>query len=597
MTIPWLVAGELATAERLNAPLKSIIELSGLSFSEEFPGFAPLRIFTASKYGAFPTNADNFVALTVMAEAIALNGGGGVAYFDLPGEYLTSDYVSFPSKTTIQSDGAFITSIKRKDATISDLTVSNTAHVIGTGPTPTSKYTIGSRGSGVSVRYITIDGNGLGQGNVTSNNPHGDCFRADYTDDVLTDHARFINAINSGIYLFGCIRSKHNVSISRFNGILNGAGSRNGFTITGPQDDATNQAAQDEHNFNNCDGCDNTDEGLTIGRNGKISVYGGVYARNGHAGIEGDNGTATSDTTSVPEGYIICGANIFGNGVYGINLGNGNVQRIIVAACLIENNPIGFSATFASGTILSIGNGTIIRGIGNTINDHGCIIGTFDYVNLDGLTIDGTGGLSTNLVFLATASNRVIESGSLLLINGGGGNLSITGKLSGRLKAQCRGTVSASTNGAVISGGVNGINDLELDLTIRDSINDGLLLRTNGAGNVTNVRLRGSTCKGNGGIGLHCEEVTGTITGLKIDQMCDFAGNTGLDTSGITDAMLASSKINTHTVRQVTSNPLDGTAGNRPTSPAVGAIVQYTDGALYICTNSSTPVWQKVGAQ
>lgn len=50
--------------------------------------------------------------------------------------------------------------------------------------------------------------------------------------------------------------------------------------------------------------------------------------------------------------------------------------------------------------------------------------------------------------------------------------------------------------------------------------------------------------------------------------------------------------------RQVTADPMDATAGNRPKAAILGEIVQYTDFALYVCvTYAANPTWAKVGGQ
>lgn len=491
-------------------------------------------------FGATGDGATDDMAALKLAAAAIRAAGGGILYAPR-GVYLTSDKIWLPEKTVVLGDGRGATTFRRKSSSVTDATASHQGAIFGVGTADDTPYLVSSHASFVAFQDCTIDGNYTGNPGVTSNTPHADGIDIYYTDYVHCVRVEFINCLNSGSYLFGCRRSYHGDCIARNNGQLGGAGSRNGFSISGPQDDATDRDAQDEHTFVACRAIGNVDEGFAIGRNGWIQLLGCVARENGDAGIEGDSGTATSDTTNVPAGWVISGCTVYNNTLKGITIANSNAQRIVISGTLVEQHPRdGIILTLTSGALLDISGTTVVQCGTSSSSYHGVTIGTFDHVVLNGLLIDGGGGtsLGTGLVFLTQAAVRSIDVAGVKITGHAGGGVSLTGTAKGRLSVQVDTTGTAASDGVTISGGANGVDNLNLDdCFVKNATDRGFFIRTNGAGNLTNIRMRNCTATGCV-YGLECTESTGTITGLILDGN-DFAGNSSGTTTGVTTAMLA----------------------------------------------------------
>ena len=229
-------------------------------------------------------------------QAALTQGAGHLVYIPEGTAIIDGAQPYVKSNTVVEGAGIGLTIIKRKSGSVSDSSPASTRAVIATGSADGTFYTVGSRGSSITFKNMTVDGNAAGNPGVTSNNPHADGIRADSTDDVLLQNVRVQNCLNSGTYLNGCERTQHINVTAVGNGQLGGAGSRNGLTLTGATDDATNRGVQDEHVFVSCISYGNTDAGIVATRNGRIVVANCIVHDNGDVGVEGDNGSATSDT-------------------------------------------------------------------------------------------------------------------------------------------------------------------------------------------------------------------------------------------------------------------------------------------------------------
>lgn len=487
----------------------------------------------------------------IQAAALAAGAVGGVLFLPY-GVAIVGTQVYIPAGVIVRGQGRGATTVRRASGSITNGDANNTGAVFMAGPTDGTLYTAGAHGSGMTYMDLTVDGNGAGNPGVTNVNVGCHGIRTHFVDDLRVLSVEVKNCLETGTYTWGCRRSVHFATSTHNNGQIGVASARNGFSVTGPQDDATDRDAQDGHEFIGCYSYSNTDEGLAVGRNGRIVVTGGAYYSNGDMGIEGDSGTATADTTSVPAGWTITGVHVYSNGTHGIGLSNANVQRVAITGCVVEDNPkCGITTSFTSGSICVI-TGNTIRNWGTLANtDHGISVGTFDRVTLTGNTLDGGAGtLSTGIVLLAQAATRTVTIVGNHILGAGGGGLSITGKATGLVKGNVvYGTVSAFTNGILVSGGANGILNLDIDENfVMNSHAEGIKVRTNAAGNVQGVRLRGNTCTDDQGgktqtYGLGFAEAGGgTVTGLVIADN-DVEGNLNGRILGLTNAMIGSLSV------------------------------------------------------
>lgn len=497
------------------------------------PPAAGLALFNVKDYGALG-GADDTIALKGCLDAIR-TAGGGIMWFP-PGIYRTSAQLYVPSNTVVQGAGRQACRIQRKSNSIANGDPNNTGATLVAGPTDGVLYTVGAHGTSISVLDITVDGNAAGNPGVTNANLGCHGIRFHFVDYVRLTSVELINCLSSGVYLWGCRRSASWGCIARSNGQIAVADSRNGFSVTGPQDDATDRDAQDEHIFIGCHALNNTDEGIAIGRNGRIVIQGCSIHDNGDMGIEGDSSTITADVTSVPAGWTITGCHIYSNGSYGIGLGNSNAQRVVVQGNVIEDNPgPGISASFTSGSLIVIEN-NLIRNFGTRgVNDHAIIVGGADRAVIgDNLLDAGVGTLASGIVFIAQPTARHLNvTGNLVSMLAGGQNgFSMNGMATGRIAGNVfHGTLAAFTDCISIAGGANGIDNLNIeDNLCLNAARYGILVRTTAAGNITNVRIRKNTCTDNQGgktqqYGLATSEAGGgLITGMYIEDN-DFEGN------------------------------------------------------------------------
>lgn len=80
---------------------------------------------------------------------------------------------------------------------------------------------------------------------------------------------------------------------------------------------------------------------------------------------------------------------------------------------------------------------------------------------------------------------------------------------------------------------------------------------------------------------------SGVASGAEIVVLADRGSGLAVDTTD---------QLTWDRVRETGSDPLDATAGNRPTARRVGEQC-FHDGKLYVCTNATTPTWVVVGTQ
>lgn len=492
-------------------------------------------------YGAKGDGATNDRA-GLQAAATAAGVVGGVLYL-AAAIFLVATQVYVPAGVTVLGAGRGVTIVRRKSASIANGDANNSGAVFMAGPSDGNLYTVGAHGAFLSYRDLTVDGNAAGNPGVT--NPNLGCHgvRTHFVDDLQLVGVELKNCLSSGSYVWGCRRSLHSRCSSHNNGQIGVADSRNGIAITGPQDDATDRGAQDDHRVTQSDIYSNTDEGVSFGRNGRVAIVNNSIHDNGDMGIEGDSSTATADVTSVPAGAIIKGNHIYSNGTHGVGVSNANVQRVIVTNNILEDNAkCGVTSSFSSGSLLVV-SGNIIRNWGTaSAGDHGIIIGTFDRVVVTGNLLDGGAGtLSTGIVAIVQAATRHVTITGNQIVGAGGGGMSLTGSLTGTVGNNLvNGTVSAFTDGITIAATTGAIVDLDVHHnTVLGCVDDGFFIRTNGAANLTRLRLRNNTARGNGGDGVTFSEAGGgTITGLVYDAN-DFEGNTGSAITGLTAAMVA----------------------------------------------------------
>ncbi|HEY6177385.1 MAG TPA: glycosyl hydrolase family 28-related protein [Kofleriaceae bacterium] len=549
------------------------------------PPAAGLNLFNVKDYGARGDGVDDTVALKGCLNAIR-TAGGGIMWFP-PGTFVTSAQLYVPSNTIIQGASRQACVVKRKSNSIANGDANNTAAVFMAGPQDGQLYTVGAHGSSISFENITVDGNAAGNPGVTNSNLGCHGIRIHFVDFVRNHNVEMLNCLDSGIYIWGCRRSATFGCIARSNGQIGVASSRNGFHVTGPQDDATDRGAQDEHLFIGCIGQNNTDEGMAIGRAGQIAVIGCTFHDNGDMGIEGDSGTATADAVSVPAGWTISGCHIFNNGAYGIGLGNSNVQRCAVIGNVIEDNAgPGVSASFTSGSLVTVAN-NVIRNFGTrSVNDHAIIIGGADRAVITGNVIDaGAGTLASGIVLIAQTTVRHVNIGNNLISMAAGGqwNISIAGKATGRIgNNTCIGTAAAFTDGVNVNGGANGVDNLDIcENYFSGAARDGIQVRTSAAGNVTNIRVRNNTSVSNGAYGFTCSEAGGgTVTGLYLSNN-DFEGN-ATGRVNITNAAGASGRYRSATVALALG-------ANVATDLAAGDTFTLTDNAVGTARTMTNP--------
>ena len=516
-----------------------------------FPGLMG-PVYNVKAFGAKGDGVTDDTTALGSAAAVAT----GANLWLPPGTYITTQLSALAGCMLIGS-GPGVSIIKRKSSSIANGNSNNTGAVIFFNAGLAGLSDPGTHLQFCGARDLTIDGNAAGNTGVTNANLGCHGFRASYSDFVFLENVEIKNCLDSGFYLFGCSKSRHIGCVSHGNGQISVASSRNGFSVTGPQDDATDRAVQDEHIFIGCESYSNTDEGFAIGRNGRIIIAGCISHDNGDMGIEGDSGTATSDTTSVPAGWIIANNHVYSNGTHGIGISNANVQRIAAIGNVVEDNPgDGITLANTSGALAIVAD-NIIRNWGTAAaGNHGIIIssGFNAAVVADNLLEGGSGTLSTGIVFIAQAAARRAQITGNLIIAAGGGGLAITGALTGRIAGNIVDTtVSASTRGFVISSGSSGaVSDLIVeDNQALNCISDGFLVRTNGTAAITNLRFRGNKSRGNGATGVtFSESGGGVITGLEVENN-SLGGNTGAGISGTPAAGFAVKRNNRYSTGAV----------------------------------------------
>jgi hypothetical protein len=452
--------------------------------------------FDAFAYGASGnSSADDHAALQALATATGY--AGGIAFIPA-GTYLTSDWVLWPDQTQVVGDGRDVTIIKRKASSVTDGTTPLHGAVFSTGPSTTTTYIAASRGTFLVFRDFTIDGNAAGNPGVSSNNPHADGIALYHVGNVRVDNVTVRNCLNSGVYAFGTRRLVYTgVETSRC-GQLGGAGSRNGFSITGFNN--IQEGVQDEHLLLACSAISNVDEGFMYGDNGLISFIGCISRDNGDMGIEGDSGSASTLTVNNPRGIVIQGCHIYNNAKTGIGLSSSNVARYIITGNSIESHgesAIALNNNSNSKAVIT-GNSIHTWGFLNTAT-HGIQVGGgFDEIVIrdNVLAWGGTGGI----VLLAGGAGSALTMRRIVT----GGNI----------------IREAGTNGISIAGPATGV--IGDDLIDRTG-NIGIQIQAGGSGQtIQNLRLLGTVVKNSGwsiggpGIRIRTTASGSTVSGIQL---------------------------------------------------------------------------------
>lgn len=516
-----------------------VVDLAGAA--SPLVSVSPVFNVRAPAFGAVADGVtDDRPAFAAVAAAIAAVGGG-VAYIPEGTYAVGGNTVLWPSNTIVRGAGRDKTTIKRIGLT--NATPANLGAAFGTGSADGVFYVAGAHGQNVVFEDLTIDGNYLANAALTSTIPHADGIRADFTDGVVVRRVHVKDTMNSGVYFFGCRRTRCLEVLAETCGRIAAASSRNGISITGPIDDATDQGAQDKHWVVGCEAYQNTDEGLAFGRVGLVIISGCVFDGNGDKGIEGDVGSATADVTSVPAGVIIIGCYVLNSGNVAIGVNNSNVQRVVVADCVVENcGQAALTTDFTSGSLLVV-TGNIFRNF-NTLAgvNHGVTVGDFDQVVVVGnLLADGGGGGGSGIAFLAALNPRQITVTGNIVKNINGSGIAVNGQATGTVTGNY--VTGAGTRGIEITSNTGAINELLVanNYTVGGG-GAGLLIRSSGASPCSNVRVKGHVANGNAGQGLLCSQAAGAVTGLRFED-CDFSGNTLSSVSGLTAAMVSGFRI------------------------------------------------------
>lgn len=530
----------------------------GLSVGEMFQAtastdaaFIQTNIVNATIYGAIGDGStDCTTALQITADVIR-SGSGGVLYIP-EGTYLISNVIYIGSNTIIRGVSRNSTFVKRKSGTITDSTPAGTAAVFATGSANGVPYTIGSRGQNVAFEDLTVDGNYSGNPGVTSNTPHGDGIRAEYTDRIVLNRVTLVNCLNSGVYLYGCRDSFFYACYADTCGQLSVAGSRNGFHITGPQDDAQGWGAADRHSFISCVATNNQDEGFAVGRQGMISIANCFAFSNGDHGIEGDSGTATTDITDVPSGWAINNCHIYNNTGTGIGLSNSNVQKIVISNNRIENNSqAGISVTFNSGSDIDVTGNFVAKFGAAGSSYHGITIGAgFSHVVVaNNLIVSGSASGGAGIAILSQTPVRHINVSDNLVENVAGACIAITGGVAGG-SVVGNSCIGSSVTGIDVMGGGSSQDITGLVLAENSLINNGvrgIWIRTPNSGNISGIKIRDNVAIDTRSTkiqqyGLVATQTGGTITNIRLDNN-DFWDNLTGPITGLSAAML--DQINT----------------------------------------------------
>jgi pectate lyase-like protein len=508
-----------------------------------------------SRYDAFAYGAvgDGTADDTDELKALAAASGasGGIAFIPA-GTYSVRSTVYWRQNTMVLGDGRGVTVISRRSTSVTQAHPNNTCAIFRTGPSDNTDYLPGSHGNYIAFQDFTIDGNAdviSSRTSITNTNLGIDGLRAHHVDYLQTNRVEIRNCLETGMYIWGCQRSTHFGSVFRRNGLIGVASARNGIALTGPQDDATNRGAQDEHLFFGCSSVSNQDEGMSAGRVGQVVLVGGIYRDNGDAGIEGDSGTATTDTSDVPAGWTITGAYVYRNGSHGINIGNTNVQRVAISNNVVEENVgHGIALTFNSGALASVV-GNVLTSNGTTSqSQHGILVTAgFEKVVIANNLIDGASISSgAGIVVTAQGGGRYVEIVGNLVTDYGVNGLSIAGQATGIIANNSVISTTATASDAFLITASTGIVDnlLIVGNLAMNSKNNGFHVRSTGTLNLSNVRLFNNVATDNQAVktqlyGLSLATLSsGSLQALQL-MGNDFSGNASGTINGFQQQMMS----------------------------------------------------------
>lgn len=493
--------------------------------------------YNVKSYGATGGGTiDDRASIQSCANAIQTAGGGTMLF--PTGTFDVSSPVYIPQNIVVRGSGRGATIVRRRSSSVTNGTAADTGAVFLTGPSDGTTYLAASRGTNFAFYDLTIDGNASGNPGVTSNTPHADGLAFHHVDNVLCQSVTVRNCLNSGFYAFGARRTQSVACEARRNGQLGGAGSRNGFTVTGFSTLATDEGVQDEHSWTACSAISNVDAGFVFGRNGMV-VYQGCIARdNGDAGIEGDSGSASTDNSLVPRGCIVQGS-YFYNNLVGINLASGNIQRYTLIGNSIESHAeagITVSNDDRSQIVIT---GNSIRTWGrDNANAHAVQVGGgFDEVIFRDNIVSG--GSTAGFVILSGNTQRRVVTGGNIIRNTGAEGMSLVGSLTGIIGNDL--IDNAGTIGIAVqaNSGTTVLNLRFHGTLVKNSgdagNNTGIRLRTVGANSViSGVHLNNVICTDDQAsktqtYGLTILESSTTLSTASVVNVrlahCDFSGN------------------------------------------------------------------------